>query len=153
MSTVVVGVDGSEGAVAALRFALDEARLRGCGVKVVSAWHIPTAAYESGWVPIPVEITDYEQRGTTALETTIERAGADTSGVEITRIVREGQPAEVLVAEATADDLLVVGSRGRGGFRGLLLGSTSQQCAHHAPCPVAIVPAPLPADIRSAHDQ
>ena len=145
MSTVVVGVDGSAGAVAALRFAIEEARLRGCDVKVVSAWHIPTAAYESGWVPIPVEVKDYEQLGATALEKTIADAGAGTAGVTITRVVREGQPAEVLVAEAKGGDLLVVGSRGLGGVRGLLLGSTSQQCAHHARCPVAIVPAPPPA--------
>ena len=142
MSTIVVGVDGSEGAVAALRFAIAEAKVRGCGVKAVSAWHVPVAAYESGWVPIPVDIADYEQLGTTALEKTLEAAGADTAGVEISKVVREGQAADVLVAEAKGAELLVVGSRGRGGFRGLVLGSTSQQCAHHAPCPLVIVPTP-----------
>jgi nucleotide-binding universal stress UspA family protein len=61
------------------------------------------------------------------------------TGVDVTQIVRQGQAAEVLVAEAKEAELLVVGSRGRGGFAGLLLGSVSQQCAHYAPCPVVIV--------------
>ncbi len=65
---------------------------------------------------------------------------ADKNGVPITSIAREGQAAEVLVTEAKGAELLVVGSRGLGGFRGLLLGSVSQQCAHHASCPVLIVP-------------
>jgi nucleotide-binding universal stress UspA family protein len=65
--------------------------------------------------------------------------------MEISGVVREGQPAEVLVAESKDAELLVVGSRGLGGFRGLLLGSVGQQCAHHAACPVVIVPHPEPA--------
>ena len=142
MSTIVVGVDGSAGAVAALRFGIEEAKLRGAELKVVSAWHIPVGAYESGWVPIPVDSTDYAELAKAALEKTIESAGADAAGVEITRVVREGQAADVLVAEAAGAGLLVVGTRGLGGFRELLLGSTSQQCAHHAPCPVTIVPTP-----------
>ena len=142
MSAIVVGVDGSAGAVAALRFGVEEAKLRGFDLKIVSAWHIPVTAYESGWVPIPVDATDYEELGKAALERTIELAAVDTAGVELTRVVREGQAADVLVAEATGAALLVVGSRGLGGFRELLLGSTSQQCAHHALCPVTIVPTP-----------
>jgi len=59
--------------------------------------------------------------------------------VEIERRVVEGRPAAVLVNESQGADLLVVGSRGHGGFAGLLLGSVSQQCAHHAACPVVIV--------------
>jgi nucleotide-binding universal stress UspA family protein len=142
MSTIVVGADGSEGSVAALRFAIAEAKVRGCGIRVVSAWHIPAAAYQSGWVPIPIDATVFEELGTTALEKTLASAGADSAGVEITKVVREGQAAGVLVEEAEDADLLVVGSRGLGGFRELVLGSTSQQCAHHAPCALVIVPTP-----------
>jgi nucleotide-binding universal stress UspA family protein len=75
---------------------------------------------------------------------TLERALADagdrTAGVDVEPVVREGAPARVLLEEADDADLLVVGSRGLGGFRGLLLGSVSQQCSHHAPCPVVVVP-------------
>jgi len=140
MSTIVVGVDGSEGSVHALEQALEEARARHAEVKAVAAWHVPGAAYDTGWVPVSVDPTDFEQIARSALERSIEEAGAARSGVSVTPIVREGQPADVLLAEARGADLLVVGSRGFGGFKGLLLGSVSQQCAHHATCPVLIVP-------------
>jgi nucleotide-binding universal stress UspA family protein len=66
-------------------------------------------------------------------------ASVQQEGVVIEQVVREGQAAKVLVEEARDADLLVVGSRGLGGFSGLLLGSVSQQCAHYARCPVVIV--------------
>jgi nucleotide-binding universal stress UspA family protein len=62
------------------------------------------------------------------------------SGVTATPVLVEGQPADALCAEAEGAELLVVGSRGLGGFHGLLVGSVSQQCVHHAPCPVVVVP-------------
>jgi nucleotide-binding universal stress UspA family protein len=65
----------------------------------------------------------------------------DTSGVTVDRKLRTGNASQALLHEAKGAALLVVGSRGRGGFTGLLLGSVSQQVAHHAPCPVVIVPA------------
>lgn len=141
MSGIVVGVDGSEHAVRALRFALDEAKIRGCGLKAVSVWHIPAAAYDGGWAPTPVDFGNLEEATRALLDQSLADAGAADSGVEVVPVVREGQAADVLVQEAADADLLVVGSRGLGGFRGLLLGSVGQQCAHHAPCPVAIVPA------------
>ena len=64
----------------------------------------------------------------------------DTCAVHVETVFREGNPAHVLLEEAQHADLLVVGSRGLGGFRGLMLGSVGQQCAHHAPCPLVIVP-------------
>ena len=63
----------------------------------------------------------------------------EDGGVEIEQVVREGQPTDVLVEESAEAEMLVLGSRGRGGFRELMLGSVSQQCAHHARCPVTIV--------------
>jgi nucleotide-binding universal stress UspA family protein len=139
-TTIVVGVDGSAGSVHALEFALKEARMRGADVKAVSAWHIPVSAYNTGWVPVGVDPSDFERIAKSALDKSLVEAAAAESGVSVTPILREGQAADVLVAEARESDLLVVGSRGLGGFKGLLLGSVSQQCAHHAACPVAIVP-------------
>jgi nucleotide-binding universal stress UspA family protein len=141
MKTIVVGADGSPGSIAALRTALSEAHTRGCSLTVVSAWHVPAGAYQSGWVPMPISKEDYKQIGNAMLEKSLAAIEAEKDGVPITPLVREGQPAEVLVEEAEGAELLVVGSRGLGGFRGLLLGSVSQQCAHHAHCPVLIVPA------------
>ena len=134
---IVVGVDGSASARAALRFALDEARLRGAAVRVVGVWHLPVAAYGGAFVPPDPDLAG-------ALEPHMRLALEETDGsegdVEVETVVREGAPAATLLEEAQDAELLVVGSRGLGGFRGLLLGSVGQQCAHHAPCPVVIVP-------------
>jgi nucleotide-binding universal stress UspA family protein len=139
MSTVVVGVDGSNGARTALDFALHEARRRGASVRVVSAWQLPAVAYAGGYGPGDPELySELEKDARDNAAHALERAHA--GGVEITTIVREGSAAHVLLEEAADADLLVVGSRGLGGFRGLLLGSVSQQCAHHTPCPLVIVP-------------
>ena len=139
-ATIVVGVDGSEGALRALEFALDEARAHDADVKAVAAWHVPASVYQTGWVPASVDPSDFEQIARRGLDKSLAEAQVSESGVSVTPILREGQAAEVLVAEAHDAELLVVGPRGLGGFKGLLLGSVGQQCAHHASCPVAIVP-------------
>lgn len=139
MSTIVVGVDGSPGALAALRYALGEARLRGADVRIVGAWHLPVAAYAGGYGPGDPDLSvGFEKDARGNLERALEQA--DVGDVHIDTVVREGNPAHVLLEEARDADLLVVGSRGLGGFRGLMLGSVGQQCAHHAPCPLVIVP-------------
>jgi nucleotide-binding universal stress UspA family protein len=141
VSTIVVGVDGSESARDALRFALEEARLRGASVRAVAAWHVPVTAYGDAFVPPNHELlSELEPQARRELERALADAGEQAAGVEVEPVVREGAPARVLLEEADKADLLVVGSRGLGGFRGLLLGSVSQQCSHHAPCPVVIVP-------------
>ena len=137
---IVVGVDGSESARAALRFALDEARLRGAAVRVVGAWQVPIGAYGGAMVaPDPGLVSELEPKTTRVIERALEEARDAAAGLEVETIVREGAPSGVLLEEAQDAELLVVGSRGLGGFRELLLGSVSQQCAHHAPCPVVIV--------------
>ena len=138
MGAIVVGVDGSEGSLAALRFAIEEAKIRGVEVKAVNAWHVPPAVYGGGWAPAGVDFDEFRKLAEASLEETVAKVG--TAGVSVTPILREGQPADILCAEAAEADLLVVGSRGLGGFRGLLIGSVSQQVVHHAPCPVVVLP-------------
>jgi nucleotide-binding universal stress UspA family protein len=140
MHTIVVGVDGSAPSLEALRFAVAEAELRGGEVRAVSVWHVPAVAYEATWTGAPVDVGAYYDLAESALSKTIEQAGGTDLAVTVSPILREGHPAEVLVEIAKGADLLVVGTRGLGGFRGLLLGSVSQHCAQHAPCPVVIIP-------------
>jgi nucleotide-binding universal stress UspA family protein len=145
MSMIVVGVDHSAGAKAALRFALQEARLRQATLRVVHAWqcgYIGAPGIEAGSTMVGAELEELRHGAEAALEATLREAIPDTDGVKLDRRVVEGAAAPVLVEESHGADLLVVGSRGLGGFRGLLLGSVGQQCAHHAACPVVIVPHP-----------
>ncbi|MEX0816383.1 MAG: universal stress protein [Gaiellales bacterium] len=139
-AAIVVGIDGSEPAARGLVWAIEEARLRDARIQVVTAWHIPTAAYGAiGFVPLttpPIEET-FRKAAEEAAATATEQVR--TAGVDVDVSVTQGQPAEVLLEAAAHADLLVVGSRGHGGFVGLLLGSVSAQCAHHAPCPLVIV--------------
>ena len=139
MGEIVVGFDGSEASVQALRFAVEEARAHGGEVKAIKAWSVPPLAYGAGW-SVPVHADDYEKVAQAELDKSLAEADVAASGVTITAVVCEGQPADVLCAQAASADLLVVGSRGLGGFRGLMLGSVSQQCANHAACPVVIIP-------------
>jgi nucleotide-binding universal stress UspA family protein len=141
MSRIVVGVDGSGVSKDALRWAVGEARLRGTDLVVVHAWGIPLAG-EFEMVPVPPELPgELEQAAKDNLASMVEEAlghGGQAS-VNVSKKVLEGDPAEVLIKESEGADLLVVGSRGLGGFRDLLLGSVSQQCSHHAKCPVVIL--------------
>jgi nucleotide-binding universal stress UspA family protein len=155
--TIVVGVDGSAGARHALRWAAAEARLRGSLLLIVHAWRIgytgvPGGGYGSlggPFDPFPgFGASDMYRAAEELLEQVTAGLEREAEGIEIERRVVEGGAPEVLVAAAAEADLLVVGSRGHGGFAGLLLGSVSQQCAHHAHCPVVIVHAPRPAAIR-----
>ena len=139
---IVVGVDGSESSAAALRFALDEARAHGAGVEVVAAWSFPpTMAAEWTGGEIEGVAEGLERSAQRILAEAVAELGSAAEGVEIEAVVRQGPPAEVLLSEAESADLLVVGSRGRGGFKGLVLGSVSQQAAYHATCPITIVKA------------
>ena len=142
MSVIVVGVDGSEGSRDALRWALAEAGLRGATVRAIHAWSLPVAFGGPTMPPQafdPSEVHDHAQR---SLDAAVDEVAGSSPSVAVERVVEQGAAADVLVQAAEHADLLVVGSRGRGGFAGLLLGSVSQQCAHHAACPVVIVRTP-----------
>jgi nucleotide-binding universal stress UspA family protein len=142
MNTIVVGVDGSESSKEALRWALAEARMRGSRVLAVHAWSLPAVA---AYAYMPSEAFDLELLRTSA-EERLEAIVAETrdagAGVEVEQLAVNGLPSKILVEAAEDAEMLVVGSRGHGGFTGLLLGSVSQQCAHHAQCPVVIVRGP-----------
>jgi nucleotide-binding universal stress UspA family protein len=142
MSVIVVGVDQSAGSLAALRFAVEEARLRQATLRVVHAWqygYIGAGFMEGSYPLVGGDITELQDAGEAALEATVREAIPDTDGVKIERRVLEGRPAAVLIEQSLGADLLVVGSRGHGGFAELLLGSVSHQSASHARCPVVIV--------------
>ena len=136
--TIVVSVDGSDDSNRAHEWAINEARLRGARLRLVAAWHIPLSVYSGpGYVPAVGGRETFEEIAKEATDRAVKRT-RDT-GVEADAVVCEGQAAEVLLEEATGADMLVVGSRGHGGFAGLLLGSVSAQLAHHARCPLVIV--------------
>jgi len=139
VGTIVVGVDGSESSKAALRFALEEACLRGASVLAV---HASTFAHLAAGFAMPLEPglrRRFRQEAEDLLDSVLSEVAADAADVKIERAVVEEPAAKALVEAAEGADLLVLGSRGLGGFRSLLLGSVGLQCAHHAPCPVVIV--------------
>lgn len=139
-----MGVDGSEGSYAALAWAIEEAGRRGALLDVVHAWQLPYVAAPVGLIAPPTEPHEYEVAATGLLDSMIDGCLARTEGPrpEVERISVCDHPGHALLETAKGADLLVVGSRGRGGFLGLLLGSVSHQCVTHAGCPVVVVPAP-----------
>ena len=84
MSRVIVGVDGSEGSIEALQFAVEEARLRGTELLAVNAWHIPPGVYGSGWAPTPLDLDEYRKLAQKALEASLVDAGITDAGVAVT---------------------------------------------------------------------
>jgi nucleotide-binding universal stress UspA family protein len=137
-SRVVVGVDGSTGSAAALRFAAAEARLRGGELHVVHAWLDTVSGY--GGPPWALSDTTLREQADATLRESVQDAWRDgPPGVEVRAETLEGVEWDVLTEVAEAADLLVVGSRGRTGWSSLLLGSVGLRCITYAPCPVAVV--------------
>jgi nucleotide-binding universal stress UspA family protein len=137
----VVGVDGSDAGRHALRWAVAEAAPQHALVHAVHAWTVPAAASSMGPYTPPVDPNEYEQWAKSSLEADVALIGQE-AGVDERMITTElvaGHAPEVLLTRAAYADLLVVGNRGRGGFKGLLLGSVSQHCAARSPAPVAVV--------------
>jgi len=129
----IVGLDGSAESVRAFQWALRYTHQTGGTLEVVSAWARPT----SYGLPLVVGGLDPEVEGKTILEQAI--AESQLPPERIKAIAIHGSPTEALVSESEHADLLVVGSRGRGGVAELLLGSVSTYCVHHAHCPVVVV--------------
>lgn len=137
---IVVGHDGSASADRALVWALDEARLRGCPVHVVRAWSITHAPRPADVPPgIVPPIDAYEEAVRAELASDVRRAVGAGPGVPLELHPVYARAEEALVAASGRAELLVVGSRGRGGVTGLLLGSTSEHVVRHADCAVVVL--------------
>ncbi|AHE98023.1 universal stress protein [Thioalkalivibrio paradoxus] len=141
MAGIFVGVDGSDGARRALRWAREEGVIR--GTRVHAVFVLDRRYLEPEWASLmapPVEQLREEARR--LLQQAVEQAGGAAAELSENVLVGEGHGIAKALLDAASDaDLLVVGSRGRGGFHGLRLGSVSQQILHHARCPVVVVPA------------
>jgi nucleotide-binding universal stress UspA family protein len=137
---IVAGVDGSDSSLSALRWAIRQARLTGAPVDAVAAWHYPAAGGGFGYVPMGTgENFDFQEITRKILADAIGSTVDPGSDVRVRGHVVEGNAAQVLVDASAGADLLVLGSRGHGGFTEALLGSVSQHCVHHARCPVLII--------------
>jgi nucleotide-binding universal stress UspA family protein len=136
---IVAGVDGSPPSIAALRWAVEQAKVTGGSVDAVMAWEFPVAGGSYGWAPtVPFDDTDYRELAAKTLNAAVE-AVSPPPGVRARQSVVEGNPAQVLLNAAQDAALLVVGNRGHGAFVDALIGSVSVRCLHHATCPVVIV--------------
>lgn len=134
---LVVGVDGSPGSVAALRWAMREAFSRAAMVNVVTAWEFPVVSNFGAVVPADDLHPAIAARNT--LLSALDAAGVVAGADMVTTTPVEGHPAEVLMQQARGAELLVVGSRGHGRIFGALLGSVSHYLAAHAACPVVVI--------------
>lgn len=133
---VLVGVDGSTQSKKALAWAVQYARVTGAPLTALLAWHLPT---DYGWsIPLP-ENWSPEADARAMLEQDVKEVLGTEPGASLTMTVVEGNPARVLTDASSAASLLVVGSRGRGQFAGMLLGSVSEFLVTHAHCPVVVV--------------
>jgi nucleotide-binding universal stress UspA family protein len=129
----VVGMDGSPHSAAALRWALAEAAEHSGEVTAVLAWQPPFLS-----VPGAAQIDELEEAYKSYLVSTV-RQVAPSPAVPLTTLVAQGDPIESLILAAKGADVLVLGTRGRSRFAGLMLGSVSQACAAASPCPVVLV--------------
>ncbi|UZN04173.1 universal stress protein [Cellulomonas sp. S1-8] len=136
---IVVGVDGSPPAERALRAAIREALAWDAELYAVSGVPIASMTGALAWLPSAVDHEQVLKDMAEGLDVVVDRAVAEYPGAQVQRHVLDGTGAELLTEFSAATDLVVVGSRGRGGFAGLLLGSTSQAVLHHARCPVMVV--------------
>jgi nucleotide-binding universal stress UspA family protein len=138
MTKIVVGIDGSESAVAALRWAIGEARLRGATIDAIDAWNYPYVVVPGATIPLHPradQAVDVEQE----LEAALAAVAGEAEGVTINQIVTEGVPAAVLCEAAEDADLLVIGRGRHHTLRKRVLGSVGTEILQYAPCPVVVV--------------
>ena len=135
---IVVGVDDSEDATAALEWAWEEARVRAARLRVVTAWQYPALTMLPGPNDPPCP-ADVAEEALEEARRVVRKVEAEHGPVDCAVAAVQGHPGTVLVSESATADLMVVGARGRGAVRGLLLGSVSEHCVRHAHCPVVVV--------------
>ena len=130
---IVVGVDGSDSSVDAIRWAYRQAQLTDSELEAVVCWYVP-----SQFAELVAEEIDWDARSKSVLDSTLGTI-EDEGDVRVSRTMAQGHPAKVLIDASSNADLLVVGSRGHGGFVGMLMGSVSVHVSAHAHCPVVVV--------------
>lgn len=134
---IVVGVDGSSEAEDAFHWAVNQSRLTGATLHVVYAWD-PAAVVALG-VPPLVDWKPLEEAAAAVPANVVRKLLPEPGDIHIETSTVRGSPARVLVDASEEAEMLVIGSRGLGGFKGMLLGSVGHHCAAHAHCPVVIV--------------
>lgn len=137
---IVVGIDGSEPALKALGWAADQARLTGASLEVVWAWSYQPSAIVPGAPELSIPPEEMDALVQAEVDRVVEATIGAEPDLDVTTTIGRGDPASELLDRSRQADLLVVGTRGMGGFKGLLLGSVSQHVLHHASCPVVVVP-------------
>jgi nucleotide-binding universal stress UspA family protein len=136
MNEFVVGVDGSDDSRMALRWAAAVGSAAGIPIRAVQSWTHPRSAVLP-IAPVPLSADDMDDQSQQAIDAVVTDTLGSSAGVT-TRVLR-GSPAGALLQTVTPESVLVLGSRGLGGFSGLLLGSVSQECVEYASCPVVVV--------------
>jgi nucleotide-binding universal stress UspA family protein len=142
MPGITVGIDGSAHSTYALEWAIKEAAVRHAPVTVLTVHTVPASGWTGNPIILPLDTTDVEKARQAAEEMTlkaISQLGVAQSPSVTVRAI-SGFPAQELIEASRTSDLVVVGSRGAGGFARLLVGSVSSQVVHHAHCPVVVVP-------------
>lgn len=137
---VVVGIDGSPASARALRWAAEEARDHGAEIYVVMAYSVPAPPVAIGMAQPPWRDEDrWRQDAESLLQATLLETLGNEPGIEVRTEVVDSSPAKALINASHRADLVVVGTRGHGGFAGMLLGSVSQHVTAHAACAVTVV--------------
>lgn len=140
MGRVIVGYDGSDGAVEALDWATAEAELRGDDLLIVHAWHEPIAGVGAPMAPLAVmDPRLFEDAARQLLSSVVERVAAEHPSLHVTGRLVVGGSGPAIVEATEGADLVVVGARGRRELTELVLGSVSQHVLHHAACPVVVM--------------
>ena len=132
---IVVGVDGSPSSNAALDWAAQEAEIRGAALELIHAWNYPNLGY-GGYVAV---LEDFEKDASSILNDVVATVREAHPNLKLVSSLLQGPTAQTIMERAKEADMVVVGSRGRGGFTGLLLGSVGQQLVHHCQIPVVII--------------